>query len=378
MYRALHVLGLLLLATAPAAAQNTIRPGQSVTGQLTASDPTLDDGSHYDVWRFAGVANHRYRITLRSADFDAYLSVGTATVSACDDCTSNDDGAGGTDAQVDFVGSADGTYEIRAKSYEADQTGGYELTLEDHGEVEPQEHEHAEAPMGTPIALGQAVTGELARGDRKEESSYVDTWTYMGRAGETLVITLRSEDFDAFLKAGEYEAGECRELEHNDNGGGGRDARMTVELPGDGAYHIHVSSVDQGDTGTYTLLVERAAERPASPPMPIAPGETLDGRLTESDGREGDGSYFDAWTFRGRAGETFVITLSSQDFDAFLRFGRMAGDEFESMETDDDGAHEGTDSRLTVTLAHDGEYVIRAGTYDADETGAYTLRLERP
>jgi hypothetical protein len=111
--------------------------------------------------------------------------------------------------------------------------------------------------------------------------------------------------------------------------------------------------------------------------MPISPGETLDGRLTESDSREADGSYRDAWTFRGRAGETFVITMRSEDVDAFLHVGRMAGDEWELLESDDDGAGEG-DAEVTLTLPADGEYLIRAGTYDADETGAYTLSLERP
>src|SRR5687768_17846296 len=37
---------------------------------------------------------------------------------------------------------------------------------------------------------------------------------------------------------------------------------------------------------------------------PISPGETLDGRLSESDTEEADGSFREEWTFRGEAGET--------------------------------------------------------------------------
>jgi hypothetical protein len=377
MYRALHLLPLLVLAAAPAAAQDVIRPGESVSGRLTASDPTLGDGSHYDVWRFPVQARHRYRVTLRSDDFDAYLSVGANTAEHCGDCTNDDDGAGGTDALVEFTGHADGEYQIRANSYDEGETGEYQLTLEDEGVVEGHEG-HEEAPEeGTPIGLGEPVTGTLARGDRKIDDSYTDTWTYHGREGETIVVTLRSEEFDTYVTLGEYEDGECRGMDGDDNGAGGTDSRITAELPDDGAFHIHVRSADQGGIGAYTLLVERVTDRESGiPPMPISPGETLEGRLTESDSREADGSYRDAWTFRGRAGETFVITMRSEDVDAFLHVGRMAGDEWELLDSDDDGAGEG-DAEVIFTLTDDGEYMVRAGTYDADETGAYTLSLQR-
>jgi hypothetical protein len=377
MYRALHLATLLLLAAVPAAAQDLIRPGESVAGQLSASDPTLRDGSHYDVWRFAAQARHRYRVTLRSDDFDVYLSVGSNAVEECDDCASDDDGAGGTDAVVEFTGSADGTYVIRANSYQEGEMGDYQLSLEDAGVVE-EGHEDHDPDEGAPIAAGVPETGTLARGDRKMDNSYMDTWTYHGRRGETIVVTVRSEDFDTFVTLGEYEGGACRGMDGNDNGGGGTDSRITTQLPNDGAFHIHVRSAGQGETGTYTVLVERVTDREAAvPPMPISPGETLNERLWSTDSQEADGSYRDAWTFMGQVGETYVVTLRSGDFDTLLQVGRMSGDEWELLMTDDDGAGEGTDSQLTITLPMNGQYVIRAGAYAPNETGAYTLSLER-
>jgi hypothetical protein len=378
MYRALHLIALLLLVAAPGAAQDVIRPGQSVTGQLTASDPHMDGASHFDVWRFAGVANHRYRITLRSDDFDAYLSVGSAAASECNDCAEDDDGAGGTDAQVEFFRNAGGTWEIRANAYGEGELGTYELTLEDEGVVEEEHAGHEDAAeTGTPITLGAPVTGTLARGDRKVGNSYSDTWTYQGREGETIVVTLRSEDFDAYLNLGEFDGGECTDMDANDNGGGGTDSRITVELPNDGAFHIHVSAVGQGETGAYTLQVEQVTDRESgAPPMPISPGETLESRLSESDTKEADGSFREEWVFRGEAGETFVISQSSSEIDSFLQVGRMAGGEWELLDSNDDGGDD-SDAEITITLPASGEYVIRAGTYLADETGPYALQLRR-
>jgi hypothetical protein len=376
MYRALHLATLLLLAAAPAAAQDLIRPGESVAGQLSASDPTLDDGSHYDVWRFAAQARHRYRVTLRSDDFDAYLAVGSNAVEECDDCASDDDGAGGTDALVEFTGSADGTYVIRANSYDEGQTGDYQLSLEDAGLVEEGHEDHG-PDEGAPITAGVPETGTLACGDRKMDNSYMDTWTYHGRRGETIVVTVRSEDFDTFVTLGEYEGGECRGMDGNDNGGGGTDSRITTQLPNDGAFHIHVRSAGQGETGTYTVLVEQVTDRESgTPPMPISPGETLEGRLTDTDSREADGSYREDWTFRGDAGATYVVTMRSDDFDSLLQVGTIGSSGWRQLEQDDDGGGD-SDAQLTLTLPSSGEFIIRAGSYRADEAGAYTLRLER-
>ncbi|HEX2078761.1 MAG TPA: PPC domain-containing protein [Longimicrobium sp.] len=375
MHRTLLLALLATAAAAPAAAQGTIQPGQRVTGQLTASDPTLDDGSHYDVWRFQGQAEHRYRVTLRSDDFDAYLAVGSRVGGECDGCRTDDDGAGGTDALVEFIGRADGTYEIRANSYDADEVGGYELMLEDEGIADEPD---GPADTGIPITLDRAVEGELARGDEKAGSSYTDTYTYRGRAGETITIRLDSEEFDTYVEMGQVDGGECTDMDANDDGGEGTNSLLTVTLPDDGAYHIHVRSSGPGETGAYTLLVQ-GAPAPAAvavPPSPIAPDEVVQGRLSAGDAREPDGAYGDVWAYRGSEGETITIVLRSEDFDAYLSFGRMVDGEWAEMESDDDGAGD-LDSEITITLPQGGEYLIRATSLTPDETGAYTLRVAR-
>jgi hypothetical protein len=373
---------LALLAASPAAAQETIRPGQRVTGELSAADPVLADGSHYDVWRFAALPGHRYVVTLRSAAFDAFLAVGRSVGPACDACATDDDGAGGTDAFVEYTGARGGTYEIRANSYDEHATGPYELLLEDAGTAEDP------APIAArPIVLNQRVEGELARGDGKDHGrSYSDTYTYRGRAGETIVITLSSPDFDARLDFGKVNLGACRALDRDDDGGEGTDARLTVTLPEDGEYHVHVGSSQAGQRGRYTLLVARGTQAgvvidgvPAqvvSVPSPIEAGETVEGELKAGDARADDGSFYQAWLYRGRAGETLTIRMQPSDFDAYLAIGRTVQDAWTELEVNDDGP-EGTNSELTVTLPRNGEYVIRANAFQAGQTGRYTLRVDR-
>lgn len=392
--RSILLLPALFLLATPAAAQSVIRPGQSVTGALSAADPALDDGSHYDVWRFQGQARHRYRVTLRSDDFDAYLAVGEEAGPACDACATDDDGAGGTDAQVEYTGGADGTVEIRANSFSDGETGRYELTLEDEGIVEEtEEHAHAPAQSGTPIGLDEAAEGELSRGDTKHGISYADTYTYQGRAGETISILLRSADFDALVTVGAFEGGECTEMDADDDGGGGTDSRLVLTLPDDGAYHIHVGSAGPGETGRYTLLVERGTLADAAgggldgadfltdsvivTGDPIQLGQSITGWLRDGDLRTLDSrAFYDLYAYRARAGETVTIELISDEFDAEVHVGRWVNGVWEELGRDDDGG-EGTNSLLTITFPESGEYEILAKSLYAGGTGQYHLSVAR-
>lgn len=254
MIRTSLILGALLAGAAvPAAAQGTIRPGQTVRGELSASDPTLADDSFYDIWRFRGEAGHTYGVTLRSDDFDAYLAVGSSAGDDCEDCETDDDGAGGTDSRVEFRADASGTYEIRANALSADETGGYTLELEDLGQV--QQLPVQEVPA-TPVRLGQRVQGELTQDDATAgDGSYYDLYSFQGRAGQTITITLRSDDFDAFVSIGILDGGEYMVLDGNDDGPEGTDSELTITLAETGEYLIRANSLSEGETGAYTLRI---------------------------------------------------------------------------------------------------------------------------
>lgn len=99
-------------------------------------------------------------------------------------------------------------------------------------------------------------------------------------------------------------------------------------------------------------------------------GGTVNGRLESTDTRASGGQYQDAYTLRGRAGQTLRITLDSSEMDTLLR---MSGPGGFSAEDDDSG--EGLNAQLDVTLPANGEYRIIATTYAAGGTGAYTLRV---
>lgn len=121
----------LLLAAASAGPMHaqTIEPGQTISGALSASDPTLVDGSHYDLYRIAGVTGQAVTVTLRSSAFDAYLAVGRMSGGEFESLVQDDDGAGGTDSRVTVTFPAADEYLIRANSLSAGETGDYTLDV---------------------------------------------------------------------------------------------------------------------------------------------------------------------------------------------------------------------------------------------------------
>ncbi len=235
----------------------------------------------------------------------------------------------------------------------------------------------AAAAAQTPIRMGQTVTGRLTTESKKapEDQSFYDLYTYTGRRGERVRFTLRSKDFDAYLNVGRADgSGGFESLDTDDDGGGGTDARVEITLPADGAYAIRANTLNAGDSGEYTLQLEQGVAPVPAVPRPVAVGQTVTGDLGGTDPKLGDNSFYDLWTFQARAGDGVTATLRSSDFDAFLALGRMRGEEFEEIQSDDDKGG-GTDARVSTTLSEAGTYTLRVNSLYGDKTGAYTLQL---
>ncbi|HYR06908.1 MAG TPA: hypothetical protein VEQ60_04050 [Longimicrobium sp.] len=393
MLRTSHVLALLLLAAVPAGAQERITVGRSAAGELTAADSAGMDEKRYDAWEFAGQAGRFYRITLRSGDFDAYLWAGPRDEEFhddCDPCEWDDDGAGDGDAQLVVEAEDAGPMVIRVTTYEAGEVGRYTLQVEETEAPPPDPF--AEPPLpnsgGGPLRAGVTATGVLAREDPRSEdtprgeNAYYDVWTYRGTAGEALVISLASDEFDTFMRLGRRVDGRWEELARNDDGGGFLDSKIRITLPADGEYELHAGAYRERVTGAYILSVASGSETGAAASvatstdpddLPIlAPGGSKDAELAAGDDVAEDGAFYDAYRYFASAGETATFELLSEEFDALLRIGVRENGVWREVARDDDGGR-GTHSEVTMRFPAQAEYEIRAGTMGAGRTGAYSL-----
>lgn len=124
---------------------------------------------------------------------------------------------------------------------------------------------------GSSLVLGQTATGSLETSDPVfPDSTHYDQWTYSGRSGERVQITLESSAFDAYLIVARQTGDSFESLEEDDDGAGGTNARVTIELPADGTYLVAANSYVGGVLGEYTLRVDPAgaANTTTRRPMP--------------------------------------------------------------------------------------------------------------
>lgn len=351
--------------TAPA-----IRVGQTISGRLADSDPVAMDRGHFRAYRFEAAEGQRMVATVESEDFDTYLTVARLIGPVMDVVKQDDDGGEGTNSRARFTAPAAGSYLLVVQGFDEEQTGGFAVTLA----------LAAAATGGAPraIASGQSLNGELSDADLvddERETSY-DVYTFAGRAGQRVTLQLKSDDFDTYLRLGRMQDGQFVEIASDDDGGGGEDggtdSQIRQTLREDGEYVVHATSFGEAEGG-YTLRMEERAPAAAAVPRPVQAGVRASGVLTDEDPVvDTDGSYYDYWTYAGRAGERLRIELASEDFDAFVALGRMVNGAWTQIGSNDDGGS-GTDSLLEVELPADGEYVIRANAFGAEETGDYTL-----
>ena len=370
------LLMLALVSFRPLAAQVTIASGQSVSGQLQSSDLMMSDGSYYDEYVITARAGDELVMTLRSSDFDAYLQWGTGQGTNFSAENSNDDGGGGTDSELTVVVGSPGTWTIRANSLYPEQTGAYTL------EVRGSSSGSVAGGGGTPtIAAGQTINSRLDSDDHLlADNSHFEDFVYNGQAGDAIVITMRSDDFDAFLQWGNGVHTEFVPTSIDDDSGGGTDAELRVVVGDTGPHGIRANSIFGVETGNYTLSVARAdlADQGGATGRGglLGTNQSIHGRLEYADPTLPDGSHYDTYTYQGRPGEDILITMTSNDFDAYLRGGRSGpGGAFEYIESDDDGAG-GTNARLQTRVPEGGIYVVQANSYSGGQTGEYTISVQ--
>ena len=101
-------------------------PGQAVDSRLSSFDQEAADGRYQEIWSYRARAGQRLVVTMLSGDLDAYLRVVQRDGSVI---ASDDDGAGGTDARVEFEAPDASDYLIVATTFSSGDEGSYQIHL---------------------------------------------------------------------------------------------------------------------------------------------------------------------------------------------------------------------------------------------------------
>jgi len=225
-----------------------ISVGQTVTAELTRSDPRLTDNSRYHLWRFPGLARQTVQIDMMSGDFDSFLLLHDA---GGRELIRNDDGGDGLNARIVYTLPYDGEYRIIANTYREGARGNYTLRVQSLGTGTITGGGTFET-RGTLTRGGQASGVLTASDPRLNDNSVYHAYLYEGQAGETITIEVSSSEFDAYAIIQDQSR---NKLGEDDDSGEGTDALLTFTLPYTGAYRILANAYRAGAYGRYTLRV---------------------------------------------------------------------------------------------------------------------------
>jgi hypothetical protein len=129
----------------------------------------------------------------------------------------------------------EGTYTLRATSFEPAASGSYRLTY-----------------TLTQGNWQQTLSGRLQEGSLQhpEDGSWMEEYPITARPGQILVASLTSSDFDAFLQLLDPEG---KVMAWDDDQGGGTDALLIAFLPRSGTYTLRANTYKPRQEGAYVL-----------------------------------------------------------------------------------------------------------------------------
>ena len=120
-----------LIDRGPQPEPGSILVGATARGTLGESDATAEDNSFYDAYRVTLKAEEKLTIIMASNEVDSFVVIGRpGEEGAFEVLGSDDDGLSDTHSKLEWTAPSDGTYEIRAGTFQQGQTGAYALIVE--------------------------------------------------------------------------------------------------------------------------------------------------------------------------------------------------------------------------------------------------------
>ncbi|KPK79154.1 MAG: hypothetical protein AMS25_13660 [Gemmatimonas sp. SM23_52] len=347
--------GVGMFASGVAAAQEATAGAPSTQnhrGRLESGDSQLSSKEYYDRYSFQGNAGDVVLADLFATDFDPFLIL----LSPSGKDTQNDDYEGSANrSRIEKVLEESGEWRVVVTSYEAGETGAYELSITTM---------RGGAPGTTAAADARFESGTLASGDRELTSGeYYDHYQLSGSSGENVVIDLRSAAFDPYLI---LIAPSGEQFENDDYEGDAQRSQLAMELPEDGEYRVVVTSYKPGEEGAYDLRIDRTA-------AVGAPGARVEqGALAAGDDALRSGEYADPYQFEGRPGQHVRLDVNSSEFDTYLMLIDPNGEHTENDDAEGLAGH----SVIEADITEIGTYMVVVTSYKPGEAGAYELTMD--
>ncbi|HEY70790.1 MAG TPA: hypothetical protein G4O08_09420 [Anaerolineae bacterium] len=313
-------------------------------------------GRSAEAWIFRGSMGDVVSIGARSADFDTMLDLYGPDLHRV---AWDNDSLGDDDSFISGLALTDtGGYTAVVRGLLGETEGVYEIGIAMGTEIPGWE---AFSPATeSNLSYGDTISGDLM-------SATGEQWVFSASAGDSVDISLTSNDFDPFLALfspeGEY-------LTCDDDGGVDLGAKISgYTLSVSGLYTLDVLSYLPDSFGAYTLVLTQTT--PGETPSSISTAEIVFGESIEQQLGTWVG---DVWLFNGTAGDRVTISMTSETFETALELYTPE----HLMVARADGGNSDTDSLISqARLPVTGVYSIVARGFGPGQIGDYTITLTK-
>jgi len=219
--------------------------GGATSGSLTSSSERLpEDGSFVQRYLLSADPGTPVVIDLNSIDFDTYLIVQDLAGRWID---SNDDVQGSTDSRVALLMPSSGEVWVIANTYEAGETGRFEISA-----VHADQVEIPAFPDPSVIPANREIRGSFTNSsDRIWDDTYAATYLIPSTVSGRFSLTMGSNEFDPYVIVTDASG---QVIAQDSAGAGGEVALSFSSTPGMPTF-ILANQVSRA-TGGYTLRVE--------------------------------------------------------------------------------------------------------------------------
>ena len=325
-------------------------------------------------------------ITLESGDADTFLNLLSGAGTDGDVLHYNGDGSASRSRIQETL--AAGSYTVEATTYDPGETGSFTLTITVAGDTTAPPAGDCDTDLGALTAtvdLAGSWISDCPSTNRPGSHAHYYGFT-LGQQTDVTIDLTSARDTIMYLLQGSGRDGD--QITFNDDVERANTNSRIIRTLAAGAYTVEAATYTGGQTGDFTLTIA-VAEGPGTPPdsgdcledlgSPIFGTVGLPGRSWDSEcvSGEREGSYAKYFRFTLEREAEVTITLESQDADPYLylREGEAQSGPY-IWENDD---HEGSASVSQIQEEIDaGTYTIEATTYDAGQSGSFTLTVTGP
>jgi len=225
-------------------AQRISLDGAPIQGRLDSNSSVLQsDNSYYNTYTFEGRAGQQVVVEMTSRELNAYLILLTPDG---DEVGQDNDSGGDRNSRLAATLPTNGIYTILANTFEPGESGRYRVRVATSNA----------APPSTPTArtlLQEQGQLDVNSPVLQEDNSLYQDYSFQGTSGQSVTITMESNEFDTYLILMDSEG---QVIEQNDDATpNSTNSAITVRLPRTGSYRVIANAYDRNGRGRYILTI---------------------------------------------------------------------------------------------------------------------------